>query len=221
MRKDFFEAAVGYLDEDILEEHLASKDRLKAKKRRKTAFIRLAAVAACLAAIVVAAPGLMNLFGYNSAPPDDQYARSHTEYQSYAELARVIGTDTLLENVDMGSLYSFKLILVHEPDDPDDHSAASLIEKDADGSVFGVAIYFPPYKEKSAGGSDGRRLTINGIEVEVFDYSEGKKRYYYTANFTYNECRYDINAYGDGTENVFWHKLGELLGEKNFCGGLS
>ena len=61
MNKDVFVDAVGYLDTDILAEHLRQKERLRNKFKKGKSIWKLSAVAACLSIIIIASFLITNL----------------------------------------------------------------------------------------------------------------------------------------------------------------
>lgn len=66
MNKDVFMDAVGYLDVDILAQHLQQKDRLRHKPKRKTHVWKWSAIAACLCVVFLF--GIL-IFSNPSTPP--------------------------------------------------------------------------------------------------------------------------------------------------------
>lgn len=209
--------AITDLDTDLLEKHFAQKGKIKAKRdkcKRKNMLKWSAAVAACLILIILAIPTVRNFIGYQSGLSEDElFARTNTYFDTYEELASVIGTDTLLKNMDFSALTNYELRLRHELDDVEEYHTVSfgyIMPED----WFGVGIYFPPYTEKTENlVDDGNKTTINGITVQYKNWAEGTNyEYYYVAEFEYGGCCYQVRSAGHSDEIIFWNNLNELLG---------
>lgn len=206
--------AISFLDTDLLEEHLARKGKLSAKRDRRGLAPLLkwsAAIAACLALVICAMPVLLK--ARSPSPEDDIFERSNTYFDSLEDLAAVIGPGTLLENIDFPSLPDFELRLIHELDDVRAYHAVSFVDNMPEDQ-FGVGIYFPPYQGMTENLVDGgATVTINGIAVTYQDRTAGSKyRYSFVAEFTHGGCLYQVRSMGNSDERVFWNALDKLLG---------
>lgn len=206
--------AIGFLDAELLEVHLARKAKLCAKRDRRRLAPLLkwsAAAAACLILTVCAMPFFLKARAPSSE--DDIFERSNTVFDSYEDLAAVIGTGTLLENIDFSALPAFELRLIHELDDVRAYHAVSFVANMPEAQ-FGVGVYFPPYQGMTEGLTEGGdTVTVNGVDVAYRDRSEGSAyRYCFAAEFTYDGCRYQVHAMGNSDERVFWDALDRLLG---------
>ena len=214
MNEQLLMDAMDLLDGALLEEHLARKEKLRAKRARRKPAPALwwsTAAAACLVLAVFTMPFLMRAGA--PSPEDDMFERSNTYFESYGDLAAVIGTDTLLENIDFSALSDFELRLIHEPDDVRTYHVVSFVDIMPEDQ-FSVGIFFPPYPGLTEGLTEGGdTVTVNGVAVTVRDRTEGSRfRYCFAAEFTYGECRYQVLAKGNTDERVFWDALDRLLG---------
>ena len=218
MNKYLIADAINYLDTDMLAEHLKKKERLKIRfnSRKKTSILKWSGtIAACLTLIIIAIPVISNLMGYHSGLSEDElFERSNTYFESYGELAEVIGSDTLLENIDFASLNNYELRLVHELDNVNDYHAVSFVNIMPEDE-FGFGIHFPPYNKKTANFVDeGETVIINGVAVQYEKRGTEGSNYKYNiaAEFEYNGCYYQIHSMGNSNESVFWDNLNALLG---------
>lgn len=205
--------AISNIDRELLEEHFKYKEKLKWQKK-KSLIMKFAAAACFIAIVVIAAPNIHNLIGYNSnIHEDEMYNKTHTEFESYEKLKVIIGEDTLLENINFSNADKFKLILSHEEDDENNYSSLTF-EENLNSDIFSVAIHFPPYKDKSIDSDNFEEsILLNGIYIKYSDRKDGtSKAYYYIAEFEYNGCIYSIRAYGDTDNSMFFKKISELVG---------
>lgn len=214
MNEQLLMDAIGYLDGALVEEHFRRKARLTVRRGRRRAdwlVNAIAVAAACLVLAVFAMPFLMKAGAPSSE--DDIFERSNTVFDSYEDLAAVIGTGTLLENIDFSALPAFELRLIHELDDVRAYHAVSFVANMPEDQ-FGVGVYFPPYQGIPEGLTEGGdTVTINGIAVTYQDRTAGSIcRYCFVAEFTYGGCRYQVHAMGNSDERVFWDALDRLLG---------
>lgn len=216
MNKYLLMDAISYLDFELLAKHLEQKEKLRAKnnKRKRNIFIKWSTIAAaCLVALVVAIPIILN-FGEYHQGDDELFNRTNTCFETYDELTAVIGNETLLSNFDMSNIVIKEMRLKHELDNIYNYSSLSFIIELPDAE-FGVGIYFPPYGDKLTDYCDGTTTkTINGILVEYVDRSEGTTdKFNYIAEFEQGDYKYVVRSSGNTNEEVFWSTLAELLGE--------
>lgn len=211
--------AVTELDSDILDRYFLMKQALAEKKKpRKRTWVKWTSLAACLCLVItasiIAIPTISNMLGFNHGLSEDEmFERTNTYFDSYEQLAAIIGNDTLLENIDFSALDDYELRLVHGLDNVNDYHTVSYVDIMPEDS-FGVSIYYPPYEDKLTDYVSGENtIIINGIEIEYANYTEGTHlAYLYQAEFEYNGCKYWVNSRGYTDESIFWEKLNALLG---------
>ena len=205
--------AMGEIDPALIA--AASPDAIQ-KKTVSRPLWKWASLAACLCLVVIGALILPRLSGYHSGYSEDElFARSNTYFESYEELAAIIGNDTLLENIDFSSLAAYELRLVHELDNAQAYHTVSFVN-DMPNDDFGFGLHFPPYSKKTPNFiSNGETRIVNGIGI-LYEYrrTDGTDLCYdIAAEFEHNGYCYQIRAMGSGDESVFWENLAVLLGE--------
>lgn len=213
--------AVTELDSDILDRYFLMKQALAEKKKpRKRTWVKWTSLAACLCLVItasiIAIPTISNMLGFNHGLSEDEmFERTNTYFDSYEELAAIIGNDTLLENIDFANLNDYELRLVHELDNVNDYHTVSFVNIMPEAE-FGVGIHFPPYEKKTPNyiwdSQISHTVIINGITVKYQKHSPENYKYDISAEFEYNGCCYQIRSTGNTDESVFWDNLNALLG---------
>lgn len=215
MNQKHFNEAMGYIDDDLVELYLSKKEMNISEKSkpewRKTAKWFLAAACVCFAVIFVLPGVLINLGGFGSED-GGYYESTHTQVETYDELTEIIGSDTLLSNLDFSSEeYTFEV--EHEPNDVSAYHSVS-IESGAEDRFFNVYVYFPPYDEDVTDYCfSGNCKVINSIKAEVDKIRDEGTAYEYAVQFVYDGCKYVVRGGGNENENEFWNKVSRLMGE--------
>ena len=147
MNQKNFNEAIGYIDDDLVEMYLSEKEMNIFKKSnqgwRKTVKWFLAAACISFAVIFVLPLALINFGGAGS--DDEYYESTHTQVKTYDELEAIVGSDTLLSNLDFSSEeYTFEI--EHEPNNVSAYHSVSVTST-AEDRFFNVYVYFPPYDE--------------------------------------------------------------------------
>lgn len=215
MNQKIFNEAMGYIDDDLVEIYLSKKEMNISEKsqpeRRKTAKWFLAAACICFAMIFVLPIALINLGGFGSED-DGYYESTHTQVETYDELTEIIGSDTLLSNLDFSSEeYTFEI--EHESNNVSAYHSVSVTSTAEDG-FFNVYVYFPPYDEDATDYCfSGNFKVINSINAEVDKIRDEGTAYEYAVQFVYDDCKYVVRGGGSENENEFWNKVSQLMGE--------
>ena len=203
--------SLGGLDPELIMKAAAAD---KVQKKKKNTWVKWASMAACFCLVaLVGVFTIPNLIGYQSGLSEDElWERSNTYFDSYEDLAAVIGNDTLLENIDFASLNDYELRLVHELDNVNAYHAVSFVNIMPEDD-FGFGIHFPPFDKKTPNYVDGgETVIINGVTVQYIKVSTTNFKYAICAEFEYNGCCYQIRSMGKTDESVFWDNLNALLG---------
>lgn len=214
MNQKIFNDAMGYIDVDLVEMYLSKKEMNISEKskpeRRKTAKWFLVAACICFAMIFVLPIALINLGGFGSE--DSGYESTHTQVETYDELTEIIGSDTLLSNLDFSSEeYTFEI--EHEPNNVSAYNSVSITNT-AEDCFFNVYVYFPPYDEEETDFCfSGNFKVINSVKVEVDKIRDEGSAYEYAVQFVYKDCKYVVRGGGNENEAEFWNKVSQLIGE--------
>lgn len=214
MNQKIFNEAMGYVDDDLVEMYLSQKEMNISEKEkqgwRKT--VKWFLAAACISfAVIFALP--LALIGLGGAGSDDRYYEStHTQVKTYNELEAIVGSDTLLSNLDFSSEeYTFEI--EHEPNNVSSYHSVS-IESSMEDRFFKVYVYFPPYDEEETDFCfSGNFKVINSVKVEVDKIRDEGEAYEYAVQFVYDGCKYVVRGGGDKNEAEFWNKVSQLIGE--------
>lgn len=214
MNQKIFNDAMGYIDVDLVEMYLSKKEMNISEKskpeRRKTAKWFLVAACICFAMIFVLPIALINLGGFGSE--DSGYESTHTQVETYDELTEIIGSDTLLSNLDfLSEEYTFEI--EHEPNNVSAYNSVSITNT-AEDCFFNVYVYFPPYDEEETDFCfSGNFKVINSVKVEVDKIRDEGSAYEYAVQFVYKDCKYVVRGGGNENEAEFWNKVSQLIGE--------
>ena len=214
MNQKNFNEAIGYIDDDLVEMYLSEKEMNIFKKSnqgwRKTVKWFLAAACISFAVIFVLPLALINFGGAGS--DDEYYESTHTQVKTYDELEAIVGSDTLLSNLDFSSEeYTFEI--EHEPNNVSAYHSVSVTST-AEDRFFNVYVYFPPYDEDETDFCfSGNFKVINSVKVEVDKIRDEGSAYEYALQFYYNGCKYVVRGGGDKNEAEFWNKVSQLIGE--------
>lgn len=215
MNQKVFNEAMGYIDDDLVESYLSQKEMNIPEKsnqgRRKTVKWFLAAACISFAMIFVLPFALINLGGFGSED-DGYYESTHTQVKTYDELSAIIGSDTLLSNLDFSSEeYTFEI--EHEPNNVSTYHSVSVTNT-AEDCFFNVYVYFPPYDEDETDFCfSGNFKVINSVKVEVDKIRDEGSAYEYAVQFVYKDCKYVVRGGGNKNEAEFWNKVYQLIGE--------
>lgn len=197
--------ALGYLDEELLAEHLEKKEELRRKARIKRIHRMWRTAGAAAACICLAALIAWPLRSGNGNDVGD------TSLQPYEEIAQIIGHDTLLKNIDFSDMENHSIKIFYRDGSTERYEKLEFIANTAKYS-YELNINFNT--NGNAGGyyKAGTFEMIKGVGVAINKIEISPDSIQYVARFEYNDCQYTVKSLDNISEEDFYDLLNEILG---------
>lgn len=192
------------IDEDLIEKYFDLKTKLMEGKKQERKTHRMwrtvGTIAACICLVVLITLPLM-------IQEDDI---EYTSFQTYEEVAQIIGYDTLLKNIDFSNMENHSIKMFHKDGDTDRYEKLEFIAKTAKYSYelninFNTDDYIDDYYK------GGAIKEIKGVGVEINKIEISPNSTQYVARFEYKDCKYIIKSLDNISEETFYDLLNEIL----------